>query len=87
MAAAASSAAKRANRVAAIFEAQGRLSMQGVLNLWQREPECVDCGDGRGLDHVIPLSRGGSNTTGNLANRCQRCNSRKGRRTPAEMAA
>lgn len=76
--AAAGFAANAANRRADMWDADGRLSREDVLALWIREPVCVDCGDGRGLDHVIPLSRGGSNTTGNLANRCRFCNSRKG---------
>ena len=84
---AANHAAKSANRRAEMYNADGRLSGADVIELWRREPVCVDCGDGRGLDHVIPLSRGGSNTSGNLANRCRSCNSRKGKRLPEEIAA
>lgn len=35
-------------------------------------------------DHVIPLSRGGSNAIENLATSCAPCNLSKGARTPAE---
>ena len=35
-------------------------------------------------DHVVPLSRGGRNDEDNLLTACQRCNVKKGRRTPAE---
>jgi 5-methylcytosine-specific restriction endonuclease McrA len=67
-----------ANRRARMRGAEGRIGYRIVLNLWQRQPVCVDCGEGRGLDHVIPLSRGGANTPDNLANRCRHCNNRKG---------
>ena len=36
------------------------------------------------VDHVIPKSRGGSHTWGNLVAACTRCNNRKGDRTPDE---
>ncbi len=77
---AAQHAAKAANRRARDYGADGQLSAENVLDLWRRQPHCIDCGEGRGLDHVTPFSRGGSNTTGNLANRCRSCNSRKGTR-------
>jgi len=36
------------------------------------------------LDHVIPRSRGGSTTWGNLVCACLKCNIKKGGRTPSE---
>lgn len=75
---AAARCAMTANRRARMYGADGQIGYETVLELWRREPDCVDCGEGRGLDHVIPLSRGGSNTSGNLANRCRSCNARKG---------
>ena len=36
------------------------------------------------LDHVLPISRGGTNATGNLTMACQSCNSAKRDRTPLE---
>lgn len=36
------------------------------------------------LDHIIPKSRGGSNTPENLVTSCKPCNNKKGDRTPAE---
>lgn len=36
------------------------------------------------LDHVMPRSRGGSTTWGNVVCACHRCNVRKGGRTPEE---
>jgi 5-methylcytosine-specific restriction endonuclease McrA len=80
-------AAKAANSRARDYRADGQLSPENVLDLWRREPHCIDCGEGRGLDHIMPLSRGGSNTTGNLANRCRSCNSRKGARERRAAAA
>lgn len=43
---------------------------------------CVDCGTREDLtiDHVVPLSAGGTNDLANLAVRCRACNSRKGPR-------
>lgn len=36
------------------------------------------------LDHVVPRSRGGSNTWDNLVSACQTCNHKKANRTPEE---
>jgi 5-methylcytosine-specific restriction endonuclease McrA len=75
-----------ANRRARMYGADGQIGYETVLALWQRQPDCVDCGDGRGLDHVIPFALGGTNTSGNLANRCRSCNARKGTKL-VEVAA
>ena len=48
---------------------------------------CVYCGapDPETVDHVIPVSRGGSRGRGqNLVSACRACNSSKGKRTPAQ---
>jgi 5-methylcytosine-specific restriction endonuclease McrA len=37
------------------------------------------------IDHMIPLSRGGTNTIDNLVPACRSCNSRKWTKTPLEM--
>jgi 5-methylcytosine-specific restriction endonuclease McrA len=34
------------------------------------------------LDHIVPLSRGGQNTRGNLRVVCRSCNQKKGMSTP-----
>jgi hypothetical protein len=51
--------------------------------VWRRDRgSCVQCGS-RGrleFDHIIPVSRGGSNTTRNIELRCEPCNRRKGAR-------
>ena len=41
-------------------------------------PECAYCGGlATTIDHVVPLSRGGTNFEGNLVSACRRCNSAK----------
>ncbi|MBD2663575.1 HNH endonuclease [Richelia sinica] len=47
---------------------------------------CQYCGSNKRLtlDHVIPRSRGGTHTWDNVVIACERCNSRKGDRTPTE---
>jgi hypothetical protein len=51
--------------------------------VWRRDRgRCVDCGSRARLefDHIIPVSRGGSNTARNIELRCEACNRRKGAR-------
>ena len=48
--------------------------------VWRRDSaRCVDCGSRERLeyDHIIPLSKGGSNTVRNIELRCATCNRRK----------
>jgi len=48
---------------------------------------CVYCGSHHSpltVDHIIPRSRGGSDSWENLACACVKCNNRKGSRTPEE---
>lgn len=51
---------------------------------------CVYCGRRSGrltLDHVVPVSRGGSSVLENLVTACVACNSAKATRTPEEWLA
>lgn len=48
---------------------------------------CAYCGGHAAtIDHVLPRSRGGADTWENLVACCQRCNNKKGDRTPQEMS-
>lgn len=51
---------------------------------------CTYCGDRGGrleCDHVVPVSRGGSNELTNLTTACRKCNRNKRAKTPAEWKA
>lgn len=47
---------------------------------------CSFCGtkENLSIDHIIPLSRGGSHTVGNMMTLCRPCNSSKGNKTVVE---
>jgi 5-methylcytosine-specific restriction endonuclease McrA len=58
------------------------------------EYQCQYCGKGQlelrprealTRDHVVPLSRGGTNDWGNVVTSCSPCNTRKGNRLPEEI--
>ncbi|MEX0594136.1 MAG: HNH endonuclease [Balneolaceae bacterium] len=56
-------------------------------NVMRRDRQtCQYCGTRSDLtlDHVMPKSRGGKDTWENLVTACNRCNVRKGNRTPEE---
>lgn len=49
--------------------------------VWRRDSgKCVKCGSTQNLefDHIIPLSKGGSNTARNIQLLCESCNRSKG---------
>ncbi|MFE4367961.1 MULTISPECIES: HNH endonuclease [unclassified Streptomyces] len=47
---------------------------------------CAYCPDGRAehLDHVVPLSKGGTDTADNMVPACAKCNLSKGAKTLME---
>jgi 5-methylcytosine-specific restriction endonuclease McrA len=50
------------------------------LNVWRRDSgKCVKCGSQERLeyDHIIPVSKGGSNTERNVQLLCEKCNREK----------
>jgi hypothetical protein len=59
--------------------------LQLMLALIERDGyKCAECGeaDSLSIDHIIPLSRGGSDDLGNLRIMCRKHNSAKGDRVP-----
>jgi 5-methylcytosine-specific restriction endonuclease McrA len=49
--------------------------------VWNRDGgKCVKCGSQMNLeyDHIIPISKGGSNTARNIQLLCEECNRKKG---------
>lgn len=83
-----------------VFEVpkQIRLTFTSNERLWHAPPvnrrevlrrdhhACQYCGSTKNLtlDHVIPRSKGGKHTWDNVVTACERCNSRKGDRTPQQ---
>lgn len=75
--------------------AAGTHSGADVVRLWHRQRgECIRCGErfgkrptegGYHVDHITPLSRGGSNWPRNLQLLCPTCNVSKQNKTPAEF--
>lgn len=86
--------AKHARRAAA-QNAEGSHTRSDILNLFDlqrgRCASCASCLKVRGalkyhVDHVIPLSRGGSNDKSNLQLLCPTCNLKKGSKDPSDWA-
>jgi hypothetical protein len=64
-----------------IIEKRSRTISQKVRDaVWRRdEGKCVQCGSNENLefDHIIPFSKGGSNTKRNIQLLCESCNRKK----------
>ena len=78
-----------ARRRAALRSAEGRYRLGDVLKLLiQQENRCAACQDDISnrfeIDHVTPLSRGGSNWPDNIQLLCMPCNRSKSYKTPDE---
>lgn len=81
-------AARRKTRT---INAEGKYTRQDVIAQYNRQKgKCYYCGKKVGgkfhVDHVVPLSRGGSNNPDNLVVACPSCNVRKNSRMPHEWA-
>ena len=53
------------------------------IEVWRRDQgQCASCGSRENLeyDHIVPVSRGGSNTSRNVELLCEECNRSKGNR-------
>jgi 5-methylcytosine-specific restriction endonuclease McrA len=77
------------NRRARLAEVDGSHSVEDIETMYhQQNGLCHYCGasieDGYHVDHVIPLSRGGSNSPDNLVLACPHCNLSKNDRLPSE---
>ena len=58
--------------------------------VWRRDQgRCVDCGSRENLElnHIIPLTKGGASSAGNLELRCVTCSRRKGAHQLASLVA
>lgn len=77
--------AYNANRRALIIaQAEGSFSPDEWVELCEAfDYECLACGEKKDLtvDHVIPLSKGGTNNIDNIQPICRSCNSKKGVKT------
>lgn len=61
------------------------ISAQMRKEVYERDAyRCVTCSGWHDLtcDHIVPVSKGGPTTLGNLQTMCHSCNARKGARTP-----
>lgn len=84
-------ALKSRNRRAKERESKGAHTVQDIQKQYDRQKgECYYCGQKVGstyhVDHIIPISRGGSNGTENLVISCPRCNMSKNDKLPHEWA-
>ena len=73
----AAAAATSANKQARLLGAVGTLSAEDVRLVWDRQPLCLNCDEGQGLDHIVAMARGGTNTPDNIQNLCLICNQAK----------
>lgn len=70
------------NLIAGKNGAEGTITEEELFKLFNKyQFSCLQCGGPPGVDHVVPLSHGGSNTIDNIQPLCTVCNSEKGTRT------
>jgi 5-methylcytosine-specific restriction endonuclease McrA len=81
--------AKDARQRSRKLAAEGRFTAHDVANLYEKQCDCcrwcsVPLNGKYHIDHIIPLSRYGTNWPANLALTCELCNLRKGDKLPYE---
>lgn len=72
----------RSTRYGQVLDRRGRRHVPSRVRqtVMSRDRTCRSCGSAHDLtlDHIVPYSRGGQDTTDNLQVLCRACNSRKG---------
>lgn len=85
-------AVHHSRRRARFVSAEGSFSGSDITSLFETQGgKCAYCGtsikNGYHVDHIVPLSRGGSNWPENLCLACPPCNLAKNDKTPEEWLA
>lgn len=78
----ATDSARHANERAAKYGRPGQLTIDQAFELFAASSGCHYCGKSEtwlGLDHVVPLHGGGTNTLDNIVVACHSCNASKWR--------
>jgi len=81
------------NRRSRLMGAEGSHTTEDVEKiLWRQKFKCAECGcniraaGSRHVDHIVPISKGGSNWPSNLQLLCVACNLRKSAKDPLDFA-